>query len=43
MSLQEYLPDSFGPADLGITTGLMTKLDHQYTSEETNPAVVNAH
>jgi cytidine deaminase len=42
MSLQEYLPDSFGPADLGITTGLMTKLDHQYTSEETSPVVVSA-
>ncbi|WP_299692385.1 cytidine deaminase [uncultured Vibrio sp.] len=42
MSLQEYLPDSFGPSDLGITTGLMTKLDHQYTSEENSPMVVSA-
>ncbi|MGF1802693.1 cytidine deaminase [Vibrio gigantis] len=42
MSLQEYLPDSFGPADLGVTTGLMTKLDHKYTTEETTPIVVEA-
>ncbi|CAK2979635.1 cytidine/deoxycytidine deaminase [Vibrio crassostreae] len=42
MSLQEYLPDSFGPADLGVTTGLMTKLDHKYTTGETTPIVVEA-
>ncbi|MGF1745947.1 cytidine deaminase [Vibrio minamisatsumaniensis] len=42
MSLQDYLPDSFGPADLGITEGLMTKLDHQYTSAETSPIIVSA-
>ncbi|WP_122046677.1 cytidine deaminase [Vibrio atlanticus] len=42
MSLQEYLPDSFGPADLGVTTGLMTKLDHKHTTEETTPIVVEA-
>ncbi|WP_286298245.1 cytidine deaminase [Vibrio apostichopi] len=42
MSLQEYLPDSFGPADLGVTTGLMTKLNHQYTTDEMNPVVVDA-
>ncbi|MGB1974185.1 MAG: cytidine deaminase [Vibrio toranzoniae] len=42
MSLQEYLPDSFGPADLGITTGLMAKLNHEYQSDETTPLVVRA-
>ncbi|WP_394247071.1 cytidine deaminase [Vibrio profundi] len=40
--LQEYLPESFGPADLGIKTGLMTKLDHQYRSEDSNPLVLKA-
>jgi len=41
-SLQEYLPESFGPSDLGIETGLMTKLDHQYQSEDTNPLILKA-
>lgn len=41
-SLHDYLPDSFGPSDLGITEGLMTELDHKYTTEETNPIVVKA-
>lgn len=28
-TLQTYLPESFGPADLNITTPLMAKVDHQ--------------
>ncbi|KJY83448.1 cytidine deaminase [Vibrio galatheae] len=33
-SLQEYLPESFGPADLGIKSGLMTRVDHGKSSDE---------
>ncbi|KOO13086.1 cytidine deaminase [Vibrio xuii] len=33
-SLQEYLPESFGPADLGITSALMTNIDHGKQSQE---------
>ncbi|WP_394125356.1 cytidine deaminase [Vibrio hepatarius] len=33
-SLQEYLPESFGPADLGITSALMTHIDHGKQSQE---------
>ncbi|MFA0085504.1 cytidine deaminase [Vibrio sp. 10N.286.49.C2] len=28
MTLQQYLPEAFGPGDLGITDGLMTPLSH---------------
>ncbi|GAD79502.1 cytidine deaminase [Vibrio ezurae] len=28
--LQEYLPESFGPRDLGIESGLMSAVNHQY-------------
>ncbi len=35
-SLQYYLPESFGPADLGITKVLMHKHDHGYVSNESN-------
>lgn len=42
MSLQQYLPDSFGPADLGITSGLMTKTDHQATTSDNDPLIVSA-
>ncbi|MBW3694913.1 cytidine deaminase [Vibrio sp. T187] len=41
-TLQEYLPESFGPADLGIDIGLMSKLDHQYHSDDNNPLVIKA-
>ncbi len=40
--LQEYLPESFGPADLGITSGLMTKVDHGLESEDTDQLVLKA-
>ncbi|MCZ8488425.1 hypothetical protein O9992_17610 [Vibrio lentus] len=42
MSPQEYLPDSFIPLIWVLLLSSMTKLDHQYTSEETSPVVVNA-
>ncbi|WP_260258347.1 cytidine deaminase [Vibrio intestinalis] len=38
-SLQEYLPESFGPADLGIESGLMATLDHGKTSDENDPLI----
>jgi len=41
-SLQEYLPDSFGPADLGITEGLMTKSDRAVSTDNGNVMVQHA-
>ncbi|MDN3613843.1 cytidine deaminase [Vibrio gallaecicus] len=41
-SLEDYLPDSFGPADLGITTGLMSKLDHAFSCEDNDSLVTSA-
>jgi len=38
-SLQEYLPESFGPADLGIESGLMATTDHGKTSDENDPLI----
>ncbi|WP_070967806.1 cytidine deaminase [Vibrio sonorensis] len=40
--LGEYLPESFGPADLGITTGLMSSVDHQHSTEDPDPLVLQA-
>ncbi|EPF2927241.1 cytidine deaminase [Vibrio navarrensis] len=34
--LHDYLPDSFGPADLGIESGLMTKVDHGFSTDESD-------
>lgn len=42
MTLQEYLPESFGPADLGIESGLMTHVDHGKTTEESDHLVLDA-
>ncbi|MGR5361686.1 cytidine deaminase [Vibrio mediterranei] len=42
MTLQEYLPESFGPKDLGITEGLMTPLAHTLTTDETDALIVSA-
>ncbi len=42
MTLQEYLPESFGPADLGIESGLMTAVDHGKTTEESEELVLDA-
>ncbi|MEZ8823878.1 cytidine deaminase [Vibrio amylolyticus] len=41
-SLQQYLPESFGPADLGVTAGLMTKVDHNYSCGENDPLLAIA-
>lgn len=42
MSLQEYLPDSFGPADLDIEARLMDGKTLSYKTEETDPLVLKA-
>lgn len=42
MSLQAYLPESFGPKDLGIESALMSPVDHGFTSEEANELVNSA-
>ncbi|MGD8171283.1 cytidine deaminase [Vibrio sp. TRT 21S02] len=39
MTLQEYLPESFGPADLGIESGLMSSVNHGKESEEQDELV----
>lgn len=41
-SLQEYLPESFGPADLGITSGLMTTVNHGVNCGEEDQLIVGA-
>lgn len=41
-SLHEYLPESFGPADLGIDSGLMAKVDHGKQTEESDEMVLKA-
>ena len=42
MTLQQYLPESFGPADLGIEAGLMAKVDHGKVCEENDALVMHA-
>ncbi|MFB9134299.1 cytidine deaminase [Vibrio olivae] len=42
MSLQEYLPDSFGPGDLGIDAGLMSSVNHELTSQDSDPLIQHA-
>lgn len=41
-SLQQYLPESFGPKDLGIESGLMTPVNHGYQCNEDNPLLAAA-
>ncbi len=41
-SLQYYLPESFGPSDLGIKTVLMHENDHGYHSDETSTLIQSA-
>lgn len=41
-SLQSYLPDSFGPSDLGIKSGLMAPIDHGNVSEEKDEMITLA-
>lgn len=41
-SLHEYLPDSFGPKDLNITTALMDAVNHHQTSSDSDPLIQQA-
>lgn len=41
-SLQEYLPESFGPADLGVQSALMSTVDHGKASSEDDELVQQA-
>ncbi|GLR74659.1 cytidine deaminase [Aliivibrio sifiae] len=41
-SLQEYLPESFGPKDLGIEGGLLAKVSHKLTFESNSPLLITA-
>lgn len=41
-TLNDYLPYSFGPKDLGIKTLLMDKVDHGYHFEDKDPLVQQA-
>ncbi|ASU22042.1 cytidine deaminase [Vibrio qinghaiensis] len=38
-SLQEYLPESFGPADLGVDSGLMADANHGKKTTEDDPLI----
>ncbi|WP_114764360.1 cytidine deaminase [Vibrio rhodolitus] len=42
MTLQQYLPESFGPADLGIESGLMSTVDHGKTTDDQDELVKSA-
>ncbi|WP_234495939.1 cytidine deaminase [Vibrio maritimus] len=42
MTLQEYLPESFGPKDLGITDALMSPKQHGLSTEETDALILSA-
>ncbi|MPW36584.1 cytidine deaminase [Vibrio sp. B1Z05] len=41
-SLQEYLPESFGPKDLGVESGLMSPINHGFSSANDDPLLVEA-
>ncbi|QXO18914.1 cytidine deaminase [Vibrio ostreae] len=41
-SLQYYLPESFGPSDLGIKSALMAKVDHGKVSDEDDTLLQHA-
>ncbi|MBA5762991.1 cytidine deaminase [Vibrio sp. 404] len=42
MTLQQYLPESFGPADLGVESGLMAPTDHGQAVQDEDPLVISA-
>ncbi|WP_261817286.1 cytidine deaminase [Vibrio gallicus] len=42
MSLQAYLPESFGPQDLGIETALMTPINHGYQFSQEDELIRHA-
>ncbi|MGR6861328.1 cytidine deaminase [uncultured Aliivibrio sp.] len=41
-SLQEYLPESFGPKDLGVEGGLLAAVSHELEFEATSPLLKHA-
>lgn len=41
-SLHEYLPEAFGPADLGITSGLMAEVKHQFGCDDNDTLIQKA-
>ncbi len=41
-SLHEYLPEAFGPADLGIKSGLMSEVKHQFECDENDALIQKA-
>ncbi|WP_322804022.1 cytidine deaminase [Vibrio alfacsensis] len=41
-SLHEYLPEAFGPADLGIESGLMAEVMHQFACDEDDMLIQKA-
>ncbi|WP_319536830.1 cytidine deaminase [uncultured Vibrio sp.] len=41
-SLHEYLPEAFGPADLGIQSGLMAEVKHQFECDENDVLIQKA-
>ncbi|EPY1011159.1 cytidine deaminase [Vibrio vulnificus] len=38
--LHDYLPDSFGPSDLGIESALMSQVHHGFTTEDDDDALM---
>ncbi|NVC93238.1 cytidine deaminase [Vibrio natriegens] len=41
-SLHEYLPEAFGPADLGIQSGLMAEVKHQFECDDNDALIQKA-
>ncbi|WP_025621341.1 cytidine deaminase, partial [Vibrio parahaemolyticus] len=41
-SLHEYLPEAFGPADLGIESGLMAEVKHQFVCDDKDALIQQA-
>lgn len=41
-SLHEYLPEAFGPADLGIESGLMAEAKHQFVCDDNDTLIQQA-
>ncbi|MBR9789994.1 MAG: cytidine deaminase [Vibrionaceae bacterium] len=41
-SLHEYLPEAFGPADLGIKSGLMAEVQHQFECDDNDMLIQKA-
>lgn len=40
--LHDYLPDSFGPSDLGIQSGLMSRVNHGFEVDEQDDLLLHA-